>query len=175
MPTRDPYIRNLIAKNYIRPDARDTDDLDTTARAIEAELRGIAVRQRVFFLWLDEHWTSQGTPAAGASFRLDAYIRALAARHDLTCQAGEDDADFAHRVLAAEVVAETTRCRLLDDWTETQDSRTHRTRRVGVRPRPVRRGRLARRPSFDGDALTGHGPATAPQRPEPGESIDDTG
>lgn len=172
MPTRAPYIRDLIVKNYIHPDPRDTDDLDRTLRAIDAELRGIAVRQRVFFLWLDEHWTSQGTPAAGAAFRLDAYIRALAARHDLTRQPGEDDAEFAHRALAAEVVAETTRCQLLDDWTESAANHTRRTRRVGDKARSSRRRREDRRRPSGHRALAEPGPA--PQGPDPG-AADDAG
>ena len=149
MPTHDPYIRDLIAKNHIRPKPDDTDDLDMAVRATDSELRAIAVRQKVFYLWLDEHWTRQGVPAAGAKFRLDAYIRALVVRHGLTRQAGEGDAEFAHRALAAEVVAEASRCQMLSDWTE---AKTHWAYGSDIRSRPPgRRRRPARlRPPQDG-------------------------
>ncbi|GAA1966374.1 hypothetical protein [Catenulispora subtropica] len=144
MPTHDPYIpyipyiRDVIAKNHIRPEPDDTDDLDAAVRATDAELRSIAVRQKVFYLWLDEHWTRQGVPAAGADFRLDAYIRALVDRHGLTRQAGEDDAELAHRALAAEVVAEATRCQVHVDWIEANAQPTDARPPAAHRPSPVR-------------------------------------
>lgn len=158
MPAHDPYILDLIAKNHIRPEPGDTDDLDAVVHATDAELRGIAIRQKVFFLWLAEHWTRQGTPAAGTGFCLDAYIRALVHRHGLTRQAGEDDAELTHRALACEVVAEAARAQMLGDWTDAEAG-TDRASRIDSRARPPgRRRRPARRRPSQNGAPAGFGP-----------------
>lgn len=67
-------------------------------------------------------------------------------RHGLTRQAGEVDAELAHRALACEVVAEAARAQMLADWT-TAEAGAGRTSGIDGRARPA--GWRSRQPGDD--------------------------
>lgn len=109
----DAFIRCLAELHHL-----DTAAPELARRAVTAEMRHLAIRANTAASWSRQHWTTSHEPAAGADYRIDAYVRSLAARHAITAAPGEGDIDVTRRAMLAELGHLKGRALALQGWTD---------------------------------------------------------